>query len=289
MNAATGYMGARRFVCNVFIAMSVVQLLIILSDSLFAQGVPLRTLRGNNLAAAGELRDSADRMRGELEGRLSGPPDTRPQISQEEIEAEAANIEQAYREVIDRYPRTEIAAYCAIQLSGFYVFWEKIDKAVGLIEKTAEEFAGTSVGNTILFSAGLMHLQIKHDPAEAMKWFSRISKPAGAEYGTDDQLYLSAQQQLAKCELKLRQDNEALKRITELKEAHPQYAQELERSYQFEVESRNHASDESMIPLLPKPRQSKMYRIVAGVIGAILVVIGITRLIFIHMRKRRTS
>jgi len=269
-----------------FIAMSAVLLLVVLSDSLVGREVPLRTLRGNDYDTARELRDTADRMRGELEGRLSGPPRTRPQISQEEIDAESAKIEQAYREVIERYPRTEIAAYCALRLSSYCA---SVDEAVEILERTAKEFAGTSEENKIIFELGLLHLQIKHEPAEAIKWFSRISKPDGDGYGMGDVLYLSAQQQLAKCELQLRQDADAQDRVTKLKESYSQYAQELERSYQFEVESRNNSSDEPMIPLQPKPRQSRMYRVVAGVVGAILIVIGISRLIFIQIRKRRKS
>jgi len=288
MNAITGYVDARRFIGDVLIVMSAVLLLVVLvTDSLGAEGVPLRTLRGENYDAARDARDQADLMRADMEGRLSGPPAERPQISQEEIEAETAKIEQAYQEVIDRYPHTEIAAYCALRLSGFYVFQGNVDKAVELVEQTAKEFSGTSVGNRAIFSAGMMHLQARHDPAEAIKWLSRVPKPEkheGTPYGEDDKLYLSAQESLAKCELLLQQDGKAQDRITKLKNAYPQYAQELDRSYQFEVNSRNRSGDASLLPSNQKSGQSNIYRLIAMVSSTAIL---LAMFIFRYMRKRK--
>jgi len=214
--------------------------------------VPLRELRGKDYDVAREARDRGDLLRSELERLLSGPPAERPPISQEKIDTKSAEIVQAFLEVMDRYPHTEIAAYCATRLSGHYMFHGKMDKALELLEQTAKEYSGTHVENEVIFEIGLTHLQSRHDPAEAIKWLSRILKPvksAGAEYGMDDVLYLSAQQQLIKCELQLRQDGESEDRVTKLKNTYPQYAEEIERSYQFEIEARNRSGD---APLLPK-------------------------------------
>jgi len=266
---------------------AVLLIVVFVADGLGAEGTPLRQLRGNELVAAREARDQADLMRAELEGRLSGPPEERPPISQEEIEVEAAKIEQAYQEVIDRYPHTEIAAYCAMCLSGHYIFHGKIDTAVELMEQTAKEFSETPVANETIFEMGLIHLQSRHDPAEAIKWFSRIPKPgnsAGAEYGLDDKLYLSAQLLLVKCELQLSRDDKAQDRVSELKNAYPQYAQETEHSYQFEVEARNSSGDEPQMPLNQKPWQSNFYKLFATVtLSVILIIIFIFR----DIQKRR--
>jgi len=271
---------------NVFIAVSVVLWLVLLvADGLGTEAVPLKKLRNKDESAAREARDSADRMRGDLEGRISGPPGIRQQMSQEEIEAESAKIEQAYQDVIERYPHTEIAAYCAGRLSGFYVFRGKVDKAVELMEKTAKEYAGTSAGNKAVFEMGLIHAQTKHDPAEAIKWFSRISKPDSDEYGMNDKLYLSAQQQIAKCELKLRQDSEAQDRTAKLKETYPQYAQELERSYQFEVDSRNNSGNRREELAEPEPRRFNIFSFTPAIVGVVLIIIAVYRLL--QERRRR--
>ena len=175
-----------------------------------------------------------------LVGPKSEVPNPKP--SQELIDAEADKVVKAYQEVLGRFPHTEIAADCASRLSGFYQFQGEFDKAVELMKNTAEEFAGTKEGIRAIFEMAFFYLQARHDPAEATKWFSRIpkpTKPAGSPYDRDDVLYLSAQEGFAKCELALRQDLQARQRIDDLKQAYPQFKDEIERSYQFEVESCN--------------------------------------------------
>lgn len=186
-------------------------------------------------------------MRADLEEYLSIPPEERakkPKLSQAEIDAKAADVVKAYQDVIDRYPHTEIAAYCAMRLSGFYCFQGKHDKAVEIMSRLAEEFAGTPEEARAVFETGMIHAQSRHDPAEAIKWLSRVPKPdkhAGAPLGEDGILYLSAQEQLAKCELKLRRDGEAKSRIEKFKQTYPQYAKEVEGFYESEVRSRSDA------------------------------------------------
>ena len=284
MNVITGYISVCRFIGGALIAISAV---LLLAGDLGAQETPLRTLRGNNYAAAREARDSADLMRADLEKRLSGPPASRPKISQEGIDAEADKIEQTYQEVIDRYPRTEIAADCATSLCSFYLFRGKMDKAAELTERIAKEFADTKYGGEALLEMGLVYLQVKRDPAEAIKWFSRISNPAGAEYGTGGKFYLAAQQQLVKCELQLHQDAEAQDRVTKLKEAYPQFADELERSYKFEIKSRNQSGNKPSLPLNQKPRQTNAFNLTLIVTGLIIIAIAIIRLIYLQLKERR--
>jgi hypothetical protein len=212
----------RRFMGRMLIAIltaAAVLFVVLVADGVGAEEIPLRELRGRDYTAASETRGRADLMRADLERRLFGPPKQRLPISQEEIDMAVTKIEQAYQEVMERYPHTEIAAYCAMRLSGFYGSQGEIDKAEKLREQTIKRFSGTSVGNKAVFEMGLSHLQRKHDPAEAIKWFSRIP--------TDDKLYLSAQQQLIKCELQLRQDDKAQDRAAKLKSSYPQYAQEV--------------------------------------------------------------
>jgi len=52
-------------------------------------------------------------------------------------------------------------------------------------------------------------------------------------------LYLSAQEQMVKCELELGRDGQAKQRADKFKQAYPQFTKEMDHCYQFEVESRN--------------------------------------------------
>ncbi|MCP4535914.1 MAG: hypothetical protein GY832_02110, partial [Chloroflexi bacterium] len=209
------------------------------------ESIPIKKLWGKNRSAAISARDRADLMRAKLEEQLSGPPQERAErleLSQGQVDAEVAEVVQAYQEVIDHYPHTEIAAYCAVRLSGFFVFMGKADEAAGLMQQTVREFAGTSEETRIIFELGLIHAQSRHDPAEAIEWLSRIPKPeetANGQYGEDHKLYLSAQEQLVKCELALEQDAGAKQRVDHLRKVFPQYAEDVERFHQFEVDSRN--------------------------------------------------
>jgi hypothetical protein len=252
--------------------------------------VPTRKLWGKEYADAVAARNRADGMRAALEGRISAARrewrkagKRGPLPTSDAFEAQAAEVARAYQDVIDRYPHTEIAAYCALRLSGHYKFQQQHDKARELTEQTAIDFAGTSQGNKAVFSAGLFHLQTRHDPAEAIKWFCRIpkpAKPAGGPYDEDDKLYLSAQEHLVKCELALRQDAQAKQRIDDLKQAYPQYAGELSRSYQFEVDSRDSR---------PSPLERRNITVYAVVIAVFPLVILIGVFVFRQPRKRRTS
>jgi HEAT repeat protein len=223
--------------------------------ALATEPIPIRKLWGKKYSEAVAARDRADLMRAEYEKYLSGPPEERakrPKRSQQQTDAEAAQVVQAYQEVVDRYPHTEIAAYCTMRLSGFYIFTGKLDKAVGLMEQMATEFAGTHEETRVVFELGLIHAQSRHDPAEAIKWLSRIPKPvkpAGAQYDEADKLYLSAQEQLTKCELQLLRDDEAKNRLEKLKQVYPQYAKEVDHFYQFEIQARKDANASE-----PKPK-----------------------------------
>jgi tetratricopeptide (TPR) repeat protein len=209
--------------------------------------VPTKKLWGTQYSEASSAGSRADLLRAELEKRMSAARSEQggkkaPSPSAGQFDAEAAEVARAYQEVIDRYPHTEIAADCALRLSGLYQFLGKFDEAAELSAKTASEFAGTPEGLRAIFNTGLIHAQARHDPAEAAKWFARIprpTKPAGAPYDFDDKLYLSAQEQLTKCELRLGDDRQAKQRMDELKQVFPEYGDDLDRFHQFEVVSRD--------------------------------------------------
>ena len=201
-------------------------------------------------------RDRADLMRAELEKKIPaahGKPDPKVSPSPDQLPAEAAQVVAAYQAVIDGYGHTEIAAYAAERLSGFYQYFGHFDRAAEILEQTASEFAGTKMGTDALLSTGLLHLQARHDPAEAMRWFERIGEPQAGE-DPPGTVYLAAQQQLIKCELELHRDEAAKARIEALKKFYPQHAVQLDRQFQFEIEAiRSRGGAEQS----PTPRKSK--------------------------------
>jgi len=209
--------------------------------------IPTKKLWGRQYAEASAATSRADVMRAELEKRMpaaKGPAARKqgPSPTPGEFEAEVAGVERAYQEVIDGYPHTERAAYCALRLSGFYQYQGKYDEGLELSAKTADEFAGSREGLEAAFSTGLMHAQTWGDYTQARNWFLRIPKPdnpPGAPYDKEDNLYLAAQEQLMKCELRLGRDTQAERRSLELRQTFPQFGDQLERSFRFELASRD--------------------------------------------------
>jgi hypothetical protein len=207
--------------------------------------VPIRALTSEQLAEARKGRDRADLMRADLEKRMSvARREAREETGErqphlEQFDGEADLVANAYEEVMTRYPHTEVAAYCMLRLAGHYMYQYDLDAAEQLMKKTAREFRGTPEETDAIFSLGLFYLQSRHEPAKAMKWFVRIPKPGDGPYDEASVRYLSAQQSMTKCELFLGRDAEAKKRTDDLKQVFPQYADEIERTYQsFVLEAR---------------------------------------------------
>jgi len=242
--------------------------------------MPTKALWGAQLSEARAARSRADLMRADLEKRMpaaTGAATAKQGASPApgKFDAEAAAVVRAYQEVIERYPHTEIAAECALRLSGFYQYQGRYDEAAELSAKTASEFAGTPGGLKAVFNTGLIHAQARGDYAEASKWFLRIpkpDKPPGAAYDQEDKLYLAAQQQLAKCELRLGQDGQAEKRSGELKQAFPQFGDQLDKSFRFEVASRDSAANAKSLLTLSVETKAKL---LIGV-GLTLILVGLS-------------
>ncbi len=213
---------------------------------------PLQKLNYQDRLAAGKARDNADLMRADMERRMQalgllragamqrhkaeGKPPS-PEVV--EIESKATDVAKAYQEVIDTYPQTEIAAYCAMRLSGLHGVLGDHDKAIELLKQTAEEFAGTEQADKLAFEIGLMYAQAKHDHEKASVWFARVPMPTNAGNPREIKYYLSAQQQLVKCELNLNLDQQANERVDAFKTAFPKLAAEMDRFHTFEVQARN--------------------------------------------------
>jgi len=152
-----------------------------------------------------------------------------------EAQAEFDKVVSAYQEVLKKYPNTEIAAYTGLRLSGLYKYKRNLTKAVEVAKDVSERFAGTEYGTKALLSVGLNYLQSQHNPKEAIKWFRKVPRPTDGvvspeEYNEAQALYLSAQQQIAKCELALGRSAHADRRYERLAERYPRYKEEIQRT-----------------------------------------------------------
>ena len=151
----------------------------------------------------------------------------------------AADIQRGYQEVIELYPRTNIAAYCVSRLSGLHQLLGESDKAAEIMEKAIIDCVGGEDANKLKFNLGLIHSQARNDPKQAITWFSQIPKPTRESDRDAAKIYLSAQQQIVKCQLCLDLITEAKKRATDFKAAIPKLADDMNHFHQFEVQQRN--------------------------------------------------
>jgi tetratricopeptide (TPR) repeat protein len=248
---------------------------------------PLRRLKADDYRNAVNARNRADEQRARIEQQITsdrnkaGPEKADPKMARET----AGDVIRAYQAVIERYPHTDVAADCATALIGVYQFVGDFDEATKLAEQTANEFAGTRLGGRTAFNAGLVHASARSDPAEAIKWFSRVPKPikrlGGLDYDEDDKYYYAAQQQLIKCEVQLREDEAAKARAARLKESMPQYTDQIDRELVVEVASRDGISPESV----QWDKGSSLGRRAAVTVAA---VVGLAFLARLYFRRHRT-
>ena len=151
-----------------------------------------------------------------------------------EVQAKAAAAMSAYQHVITKYPRTEIAAYCVMRLSGLHEQLGDFDKSLDLLERSAHDYDGSYAGMQILFTIGLSESQGRNEYAKARTWFSQVQMPSPGDpsYREAIVLYASAQEQLIACDLKLAETAQAEIRANALKRALPEFTHEVDRFYQ---------------------------------------------------------
>ncbi|MHC4644492.1 MAG: tetratricopeptide repeat protein [Planctomycetota bacterium] len=123
----------------------------------------IRRLEGENWAAACKARDNADMLRAEYESKnRAGPPN--------DIRA-FVKVVVAYKEAIESFPMTEVAAYCCVRLAGFYQYTHNYQRKIRELAAVARAFAGTEQEAKALFDLALIYLQGHHNPAKAIPWF----------------------------------------------------------------------------------------------------------------------
>jgi len=206
-------------------------------------GPEVRRLAGQELAEAQAVRDRADRLRDGYEKANPSRPGGMPADNAEDLFKAAV---AAYREAADKYPGTDIGAYCLVRLSGLYQYRKDYASATAVLDDLATRYAGTEAASEAFFSMGLMQLQALHDPAAAAPWFEKVSPPPTADeqgvvsdrkYSRADVRYVSAQQQLAKCEIRLGKLDGAVRRVEALGKRYPQYQSSFVSALRFEVKS----------------------------------------------------
>jgi hypothetical protein len=108
----------------------------------------------------------------------------------------------AYRRAIDRWPGTEVDAWCRLWLAGAYQYRGRFEQALDEAKQASEVFAGTTEGPNADHTIGLIYLQSLHGPARAAPRFHNVR--AGAAGMTDPQERVkweaAAAQGLARCE-----------------------------------------------------------------------------------------
>jgi tetratricopeptide (TPR) repeat protein len=213
----------------------------------------LRSLSAEELQEADKARDDADKMLAEYKRiyRISRSryPKIRPNelanmpISKQQIR-DFERSASAYKEIVDKYEGTEIAAYTQLRLCEPYRYMGQYQEAVSQAQKAAEIFVGTIYETKAYHRAGMIYLQDLREAQRAADWFEKITKPANNKTNgavtteKNDQnhwLYLSAQQQIAKCEIQLGKAKNAIKRYEELAERYPQNKATLDHDLEFEL------------------------------------------------------
>lgn len=141
---------------------------------------------------------------------------------------EYAEVAEAYREIVRRFPGSGIAAYAGLRLGGFHQYRRDFSAAATAVEQVATDFEGSDWADEAYFTRGLIELQARNRPQEARKWFQKILPPASTAQGdraglqtSASQQYLAAQQQLAIAEYRAGQVARAEARIELLGEKFP--------------------------------------------------------------------
>jgi len=190
-----------------------------------------------------------------------------------------AEVKQAYQELINQYPRTEIAAYCVLQLSGVHEQFGEMDESLEVLKQFQSDFDGTYQGMQLQFTIGLHESQARNEYAKAREAFLKVQMPNSADphFGEAKVLYLSAQEQIVKCELKLGEEHRARDRVISLKKELPEFTDELDQFYGF---AQSPKPDNIAKPGTPR---RKMWILVSINLGMLAVLLYLRQL-----RRNRT-
>jgi len=195
----------------------------------------LREIWGREYGEAQQASGAADILRATFEGRYATYPDIGPQSSSEKARQDAEAVIAAYTKVITSYPYTEIAAYAAIRLAGFYQYLGQTAKAIDTAKDVATTYQYTLYGPKAAFETGLLYLQAADNPAAAVKWFQKVPAPTDSpidsheKYDEAANLYLAAQLHIARSAMTMGRRDIAREVFDRLGERYPMYRDTLAR------------------------------------------------------------
>lgn len=201
----------------------------------------IRNLYGKELTAARQARDSADALFEEYKRLYPCPV-----VKSAEESRDFKRVMAAYGEAIKQYEGTDIGAYCQLRRCEPYKYRGEFRRAIEQAQTAAADYAGTAYETRAYFAIATLYLQGLHDPQGAIPWFERIPQPSSTdpervvgpqEYNEDHKLYLSAQQQIAKCEIALGRGIGAQERYARLSTSYPQFKEHFSDVLRFEQES----------------------------------------------------
>jgi len=189
--------------------------------------VSMRRLYGDELRAARNARNEADRRRAAYEEQYRTP--VRKSVTEE---AAFKEVVSAYLKVINIYEGTQFEAYASMRLAGAYQYRGETAKSIEQLSIVPRKFPGTKDASDAILSLASVHASLLNDPAGAVEWLKRIPAPPGAgedgvvppdKYDERHVQYISAQISLAEAEAKLGHMESARERFEELARRYPQH------------------------------------------------------------------
>ncbi len=183
-------------------------------------------------------RPSSSKLKGKTRKEILNAP-----LSKEE-ESDYRKAISAYKEIIEKYEGTEIELSTQFKLSAAYIQIRRYNDAINQLEHLIEKYPGSSYETETYLNIGCIYLQGLADLKEAIKWFEKIPKPNGKsdlgipiEYDPVHKKYISAQQNIAKCEIKLGKHDDAQERYRQLVQEYPKLSDSLNWQLNFELQS----------------------------------------------------
>lgn len=198
-----------------------------------ASAEDLLILQRQDYLEAIALREQADLKFQQLLDKSAAARRERREL---DIRPDAEELIRLYKSVTERFPLTEIGAYCEHRLAGAYQQIGEYDTAVQTLYGAYQLYSATSEAPEFAQSLGIMLLQAKNDPETAIKWLELIPAPREIESPEGQAAFskfFGAQQALLRCEIQLERNEAAASRVKSLIQQYPRFQANIEQDYQF--------------------------------------------------------
>ncbi len=212
-------------------------------------------LYGKELDEARKARDAADIMLQKYRDlyRISPRdyPGKRPSelanmpLSQQQIK-DYQEVISAFKEIVNKYEGTEVAAYCQLRLTVPYQCLRQHQEAILQAQIAAKKFAGTSYEAKAYSRIGDIYLQNLKDLNKAIEWYNKIPQPKikkiegrspqAVEYREAEMQYTSAQLKIADCKIRLGKAQEAIQIFDNLSQQYPEQKNTFEHDKKMQLD-----------------------------------------------------